>query len=465
MKSGRLVLLLLGILLISASAYVYLVESPRLLEVSPSPGAEAVLAKTPIQLVFSKGMQPESVTQRLAIQPEMPGEYAWEGDTLIFTPAEPWPRGETITVEIAPGARSATLIPLPLRSGRQWSFTVSRPLLAFLYPASGQADLYTIDPGFGEATRLTESNFGVLDFSVGFDGTKIYYSGPNATGGSDILQIKREQAGGWSFSPLLACPEAYCRSPQPSPDGRFLAFEREALPGSGRAQFPRVSILTLPEGNEEGSQPEEKLAGVPDHPTRLPSWSASGLLSFYDVAQKAFVVLDPVTGESTAFPNETGEAGAWSPDGNLFIAPEIFFLPAGGSGDDTLATSHLIAYNMKDGVGRDLSQGPVVEDASPALSPDGNQIAFARKFLDAARWTPGRQVWVMSAGGEDPNPLSDAPFYNHSAFAWSPDGEQLAYIRFNQEAPTQPPEIWLVNADGSGAQQLLTGGFSPRWIP
>jgi Tol biopolymer transport system component len=120
---------------------------------------------------------------------------------------------------------------------------------------------------------------------------------------------------------------------------------------------------------------------------------------------------------------------------------------------------------LKDGVARDLSQGPVVEDTSPAFSPDGSLIAFARKFLDAARWTPGRQIWIMGANGEDPHPVSDTPFYNYSAFAWRPDGKQLAYIRFNQDSPTQPPEIWLVKADGSDPQQLVTGGFEPQWIP
>ena len=465
MKSGRLVLPLLGILIIFGSAYVYLAESPRLLEVSPSPGAGTVLTTATIRLVFSKPMQPDSVEQHLSIQPDRSGKYTWEGRVLTFTPAKPWPSGATVSVEIAPGARSDTLLPLALRAGRQWSFTVSRPLLAFLYPSSGQADLYSIDPGFGEASRLTQSKFGVLDFSVGSGGRSIYYSAANATGGSDLLQIQRGQDGGWTFSSLLSCPESFCRSPQLSPDGRFLAFEREALPGSNQPQYPQVYILTLPEKDRTGSKPEERLAGEPGHPTRLPAWSTSGRLAFYDVSQKAFVIMDPGSGETMLFPNDTGEAGAWSPDGNLFIAPEIYFLPASGSGDDTLATSHLIAFDLKDGVARDLSQGPAVEDASPAFSPDGNRIAFARKYLDAARWTPGRQAWVMGAQGEDPHPISDTPFFNHSAFAWSPDGKRLAYIRFNQESPTQPPEIWLVMADGSDPQQFVTGGFEPQWIP
>ncbi len=40
---------------------------------------------------------------------------------------------------------------------------------------------------------------------------------------------------------------------------------------------------------------------------------------------------------------------------------------------------------------RNLSGEDQVEDYSPAVSPDGTQLAFARDYFDA-RWTPGRQL-------------------------------------------------------------------------
>jgi hypothetical protein len=38
-------------------------------------------------------------------------------------------------------------------------------------------------------------------------------------------------------------------------------------------------------------------------------------------------------------------------------------------------------------------------------------------------------------------------------------------MRFNQADITQPAEIWVIKLDGSGPHSLVTGGFSPRWLP
>jgi hypothetical protein len=61
--------------------------------------------------------------------------------------------------------------------------------------------------------------------------------------------------------------------------------------------------------------------------------------------------------------------------------------------------------------------------------------------------------------------LTQTPFFNHANLIWSPDGRQLAYIRFNQETLTDPPELWIINNDGSLPRKLVTGGYAPLWIP
>jgi len=38
-------------------------------------------------------------------------------------------------------------------------------------------------------------------------------------------------------------------------------------------------------------------------------------------------------------------------------------------------------------------------------------------------------------------------------------------VRFNEQTPADPPQIWLINADGSGAQQLMIAGYAPLWVP
>jgi Tol biopolymer transport system component len=121
----------------------------------------------------------------------------------------------------------------------------------------------------------------------------------------------------------------------------------------------------------------------------------------------------------------------------------------------TVATSETI----------DLSQSPVVEDASPALSPDGKWIAFARKFLDPAHWTPGRQLWVMGVDGAGPQQLTNAPDYNISSILWSPDGTSLLFVRFEETDPAQQPEIWVTQPNGKNPRRLAVGGYLPQWLP
>jgi dipeptidyl aminopeptidase/acylaminoacyl peptidase len=471
MNFRRLVVLLFGLGLALGAGFWYWRAAPTLLEVFPVSESRDVPASLPLRLVFSRPMQTATVETRLSFQPARRGTFSWEGNTLVFFPDQPWPAGETVNVRLAAGAQSADLIPLSLRDEHNWSFTVGRPLLAYLWPSGGLADLYALDPASGEITRLTNSSFGALDFNVSDDGSNIYISMRNAAGGSDFYRLERspESTTQWSSVLVLACPQAYCRSPRLSPDGQALAFERAPLPGSGDSLHSQVWLLDLEGGSTGGAGPQaEELASDPNHPAHSPAWSSQGQLAYYDVIEKAYLVLDRDRGTAAVFPNETGEPASWSPLGDHFVAPEILSLAATQGSQvagDTISASHLIRFDPESAASRDLSRGPFVEDTSPSFSPDGSYLAFARRYLDASRWTPGRQAWVMRSDGSEAIALTNAASYSHSGFAWSPDGRQIAYLRFNQETLTDPLELWMVAIDGNNPIQLVIGGFAPQWIP
>lgn len=92
-------------------------------------------------------------------------------------------------------------------------------------------------------------------------------------------------------------------------------------------------------------------------------------------------------------------------------------------------------------------------------------MAFNRKSFTAEGWTPGRQIWLMNADGKDIRRLTEEPDYNHFDFTWNPSGDRIAYVRFDQSAPTRPPEIWLLNLADNQTVQLIIGGYAPKWIP
>ncbi|MCH7662667.1 MAG: PD40 domain-containing protein, partial [Chloroflexi bacterium] len=128
-------------------------------------------------------------------------------------------------------------------------------------------------------------------------------------------------------------------------------------------------------------------------------------------------------------------------------------------------SSHLMSFNLQNGRVTDLTRDALLEDTAPAFSPSGRLVAFARKYIDERRWIPGRQLWLMSADGSEAFQLTDDLNFKHTAFAWHPNGQTIAFVRFNQILLTDPPELWVIDIDGRNAIQLIIGGYAPQWIP
>lgn len=461
---------LLGVFLVAGLAFGYLWASPSLEGFSPANQAVDVPAGTPLRLTFSRRMQTDSVTAHLTTQPSVVGNFTWEGNTLVFTPERPWPNGGTVQVSLAPGSRPEGLLPLPLRGAYAWSFTIGMPRLVYLYPANGPADLYSLDLLNGAIQQISAIPGSVLDFDVVSTGNEIFFNSDQVNGDTTIYRLDMRTG---ETSHLLSCPQALCRYLQVSPQGDLLAYERTGLSTSSRPGFPQVWLLPLSRGapGERIEIGEPTLAGEDGHQTQQPVWSPDGRLAYYDASLSAFIILEPTSRSRVEFPSQTGIPGGWSPDGSSYVIPEI---SEGPPSDpellpelESIPTSHLFSLHLQDGSRLNISQEANVEDTSPAFSPDGSLLAFARKFLEVSRWTPGRQLWLMRPDGNQPRPLTQEPNYNHYDFAWSPLGDRLAYVRFNKDILIEPPEIWLVefSSEGPKSTRLITGGYAPQWIP
>ncbi|MFO8036428.1 MAG: hypothetical protein R6U57_07375 [Anaerolineales bacterium] len=433
-------LLGLALLLLLVMGWIY---APRVKGVQPL--LEPLHGRQPIQITFTRPMDPDSVEQALATQPLQKGEFGWDESrqTLTFTPREAWPSDTILTIQVSSGARST--IHLPLLNPQTWQLEISPYLLTYLYPADNESNIYSLNLENGETRPLTRHPNGVLDYDISPDGLTIYYSTIDEDGSSGIYALNRLNG---ESDVILICADALCRDPQVSPDGEWIAYQR--IPQSPDHN-PEIYLLTVP------TRKTEPLLET-NHHLENPVWSPQGWLAFYDRSDQAYKFLHPQEGEVIAFANDTGGQGTWSPEGTAFVTTEILDI------NENLAFRHLFKYQVQSGSKTDLTQDPFLEDATPSYSPEG-LLAFGRKSLLPEEWSPGRQLWIMERGEEDANPLTNAGDYHHTAFAWHPDGEQLAYVRYNQAQLTESPELWLIAVDGADNYRLVINAFDPQWMP
>lgn len=446
--------------LLAGGALAAFFAVPRVVEVGPAPDAQEASPHARVVVAFDRPMNQASVEAALRTEPAQPGSFQWnaEGTRVVWRPAVAWPLQSPVRVTLAGGQST---LGLPVLEARTWTFTVGQERLAYLVGAVPNLAVISLADG-AAPQMLTAEPFGVNDFAVAPDGASVVYSAGRADGGADLRLVEVE---GGAVRDLLACPEALCRAPAISPDGARVAYERQTpgLDAAGDRSFgePRVYVLELAGGLDA---PVDDLANQ----TRAPQWAPDGRLAYYDAARQAIVVR-ALTGAATFIPTDSGQLGTWAPDGQRLIYAEIFLSEAATALTDTVPVeafySHLLEVTVATNAVRNLSGAGVVEDASPVYAFGGDRVAFARKALAPESWTPGRQVWVMTAAGADARPLTQAPEYAHSALAWSPDDRYLAFMRLNATNLAEPSEIWIMQADGSGARRLALGGYLPKWLP
>jgi Tol biopolymer transport system component len=193
--------------------------------------------------------------------------------------------------------------------------------------------------------------------------------------------------------------------------------------------------------NPEGTKQRE-IAKVPGRgPTFAPdgsrllymtgTWTATRLMMAASDGSKPQPITD---GSSIAWNSH------WSPDGKRIAFTSrsdpkadlaIFVMNADGSGRRQL--SRFVA-------GSGNAQWPV-------WSPNGHQLAIQVNRPQAH----DAHIWILDATTGDARKLAahDQPYLDETP-SWFPDGKRIAF----QSNRTGKVEVWVMNADGSGARQI-----------
>ncbi|MGH2674483.1 MAG: hypothetical protein ACRDKA_03540 [Actinomycetota bacterium] len=96
---------------------------------------------------------------------------------------------------------------------------------------------------------------------------------------------------------------------------------------------------------------------------------------------------------------------------------------------------------------------------APAWSPDGDVLAFVSGTVEASE----PELWLVNADGSGARPIVRAPqIVADSAPAWSPDGERIAFIASERRGSA----VWSVRPDGTDARRILEGSWRQlSWSP
>jgi len=283
------------------------------------------------------------------------------------------------------------------------------------------------------------------------------------------------------------------------PAGRIVFMRGDASQEAG------VTYTVNPNGSDERQL-------VPEGDSERPTWSPDGTEIHVFCCSDGMVAhfVDPDTGEvllALPPPDPSLElfcGGSWSPDGKRISCE--------GFGVDDPSLNGIYTIRTSDGGGlRRITSPPDGDDIPGDFSPDGKRLVFARWVDDepvgvfvteidgsglvqisppdllvddagfAGSWSPDgsqilfvgrasdgahKEIWIVGADGSSPHrfemspacggSFSDASSAGCYSPAWSPDGSMIVFTRSSWNGKTE--NIYIVNADGTGPQQVTDGG-------
>jgi len=257
-----------------------------------------------------------------------------------------------------------------------------------------------------------------------------------------------------------------------SPDGRQIALTWHET-GSEFQRFTEDDISVM---DVDGSNVRQVTTQRPGESSFDPAWSPDGgVLAFLrsgEVASESPMRLGRLSVASVDGASIRSLGGSalvadpeWSPDGREIAIT----VPTVRAEVPTVRNADIHVVDVATGRRRALVTTPDVFESSPAWSPDGSRLAFAR-WRPATQFDGKASIHVVGRNGSGERLVLAHQHYASGPvnLSWSPNGEELA---FETSPSVLCSAISVVTVDTGAVRRLTTCArvsesvLSPAWQP
>ena len=263
----------------------------------------------------------------------------------------------------------------------------------------------------------------------------------------------RVSRNGGAASLLLDCGLDRCTTPAISPNGKRIAYSREAAGPTPDIPFgsPRTWVLDLDSRSDGPVYADQQILGY------NPSWSPdSNRLASFDGLADFINLIDLQTGEQYLFPSNTGGPITWSPDSTKMIYTTVEQKEAGLRTQVQLAdlsiNETITLIGEKDD--RDYAYYSV------AWSPLEERAVLGFRVGEEQ---PSQVLWIFDPGLLDGIIIADDPAYTYNSPRWDPWGEALLFQQFNLRGQYKPEVVYWQT--GMTEPTVIAEGIMPHWLP